>query len=289
MTEVVTYEDLREALGRLVPDAVDSDLQITLTPALAQAILEHDPVNRKLRPWKVPQYVRAIQSGKWWAARSLPMMFFPDGRLGDGQHRCHAVVASGMSIPIRVIVATGTYGIDEGLGRSLADYLALNTQVDKHAIPLVALVTRTLCQTKAPTDEELMAFFEEHSAFILTSVQKVVSWLGEHGPEIAKAIKPGMLASVRARAIYEEKLSETAVDDLLYDVVNGGVQGGPGSYAQQISRQLHQAYGQAKTVGARDVLGYVKGALDAQQVGAKVKNIITAAKKRRKAPAREAA
>jgi hypothetical protein len=280
-----SYDELQQALKRLTPDGVDSALQLTLTPVLAKAILEHDPANRKLRAHKVTQYARIMTAGHWWPARSLPLMFFENGRLADGQHRCHAVVESGVSLPVRVIVATGTDGIDEGIVRSFSDHLALHTKTAKDHVALVSQVTRHLCPTKAPTNQELIDFFQEQGAFISECVQKPLAWLSEHEVEVARVLKPGLLATVRAKTIVEQHLPQAGVDDLLYDVVNAGIGGGPGCPAGQISLELHKAHQRARAYSVRDVVALVKTALEVPP-GTK-KNIITAARKRRKASARE--
>ena len=291
MEQITTYDELKAKLETLTPDEFGSEFTFTLTSELAQAILDHDPVNRTLRPAKVVQYTRAISEGTWYPPRALPLMFHQDGRLADGQHRCHAVIAANASIPTRAIVVKSTYGVDEGIPRTLADYLNLIAKLDKKSASFAATVTKNLCEHKAPTDAELMACYDQHTAFILECVQKPLAWLAEHEREVARVIKPAMLIIVRAKAIHHEKLSAAAVDELLYDVVQQGVNGGPGSYADQIWQALYKAYRQQSKIGTAQLLGFLRSSIETPSpVGAKIKNIITATKRKgKKSAVREAA
>lgn len=75
-----------------------------ITPDMAAAWLEHNPINRPLNPNGVAQWARAIAAGEW-DLNGESIKFDVHGRLLDGQHRLQAVVKTG--IPIRTFVTRG--------------------------------------------------------------------------------------------------------------------------------------------------------------------------------------
>lgn len=64
----------------------------------------HNLGNRNLRRQKVLQYAQDMRSGHWQTSGQA-IQFDWDGRLIDGQHRCEAVIESGVAI--RVLVVNG--------------------------------------------------------------------------------------------------------------------------------------------------------------------------------------
>lgn len=100
---------------------------VTLTPELAAAMLEHNPANRKIAATKVEDFVRDIKNGDW-KLNGEPIIIASDGSLNDGQHRCQAVIQSGVSIQTVIIFGVGRDTrdtLDQGKNRMVGDYVAM--------------------------------------------------------------------------------------------------------------------------------------------------------------------
>lgn len=126
----------------LLTRAVEANV-IDLTPELAQRLLEYNTKNRPMRHRYVAKLAGAMRRGEWRLNGETIVMSF-QGRLMQGQHRCAAVVASGVTI--RVVLVTGveddvfpTY--DCGIGRTTGDVLDVEGVSNSNTI---AAVTRTL-------------------------------------------------------------------------------------------------------------------------------------------------
>jgi hypothetical protein len=105
--------------------------QIALTPELASKFLLKNTCNRRVRQPYVEQYARAMLAGEWRLTHQ-GLAFDSDGNLQDGQHRCMAVIASGVSIPTVVVhnMPIENYRvIDSSVARNLTDHLRINTRL----------------------------------------------------------------------------------------------------------------------------------------------------------------
>ena len=84
---------------------------ITLTPELAQHYLDNAGPNAPLKRDRVEKYKAIIRNGEWALSfhdgtrtREAPPLAVPKGKLIDGQHRCTAVVETGIPIPVYIQV-----------------------------------------------------------------------------------------------------------------------------------------------------------------------------------------
>lgn len=75
--------------------------ETTLTPELAEKLLQGNTGNRKLDKAKVAQWTREIEHLRWRLTNET-IAIAKDGRVVDGQHRLHAVVKA--QKPIRVVI-----------------------------------------------------------------------------------------------------------------------------------------------------------------------------------------
>ena len=101
---------------------------VDLTPALARALLNRNPNNRKISDSTVDSYARDV-ANEAWHLNGEPVVVSRDGYLNDGQHRCEAVVAADR--PIQVIMVFGVERdtrntLNQGKVRRLADYLFMD-------------------------------------------------------------------------------------------------------------------------------------------------------------------
>ena len=287
-----SYLDLKAALTALGPEEILSAVE--LTPALAEDILNHDPVNREVRSSNVKKLQREIEGGHWDPRKSPFMRFDGEGRLADGQHRCRACMASGRAIVVHMVGLPDTIGLDQGASRSLADQLKIHEHLDRAECDLAATVTKAICKVSAATDREQMAVFREHRDFILECVRKPIGWLTDKERSVAAVMKPALLAVARAQEIHLFDQPATEVDELLEDIVNGGDNAPEGSlrrhYARQIWDKMQDAHVK-KGARLKDIIKWISVSIDGKRKGVS-KSVMLArfpGKGRRKASRRTAA
>lgn len=98
---------------------------VTLTPTLAEKWLGQNHGNRNIRSVKVKSFARDMRNGLW-RVTGQPIQFDYNGILIDGQHRCEAVIESGVSIRVLVVKGLDPHArevIDTGSKRTPADAL----------------------------------------------------------------------------------------------------------------------------------------------------------------------
>lgn len=155
---------------------------VDLTPALAEVLLARNPNNRKISQPLVESYSRDMEHGKW-LFNGEPVIVAHDGSLNDGQHRCAAVVDSGVTITTALIVGVGRdtrTTLDQGRTRTVGDYLAMQGNINTNHLGTAASMiwqhrTRGVMATGAagrPTKSEVLALIEEFPS-IRESVQTV--------------------------------------------------------------------------------------------------------------------
>lgn len=96
-----------------------------LTPALAKQLLEQNRINRKLRPRRVALYAADMKAGRW-ENNGETIIIAENGDLLNGQHRCVAVIQTGVTIPVFIVrgaPARVFKTMDGGLPRSTSDVL----------------------------------------------------------------------------------------------------------------------------------------------------------------------
>ena len=80
--------------------------RVSVTPDLANALLNKNEKNRNLQKRRVQMYAADMSAGRW-KATAQPVIVDADGRLQDGQHRLAAVVEAGVTVEMWV-----AYGAD---------------------------------------------------------------------------------------------------------------------------------------------------------------------------------
>lgn len=92
---------------------------VLLTPNLAARFLAKNSNNRPLKRGVVDDYAAAMLAGDWTESESA-ICIGEDGNLYNGQHRCHAVIQSGVTIPITLqqnMSKEALFNMDAGKGR----------------------------------------------------------------------------------------------------------------------------------------------------------------------------
>lgn len=105
---------------------------VDLTPDMARDLLDRNtPDNRKIRETMIRSYVRAMRNGEWRLTHQ-GIAISPDGVMLDGQHRCLAVVRSGVTVPmllIRGVDQDAFQAMDRGGRRSLSDVTGIDRRI----------------------------------------------------------------------------------------------------------------------------------------------------------------
>lgn len=94
-----------------------------ITPNLAEALLETNTENRKLRKSVVERYSQVMTLGDWLLTPE-PIVIADTGRLLNGQHRLNAVIKSGVNVRmfvVRNVSEKAFSAIDRGVSRTFSD------------------------------------------------------------------------------------------------------------------------------------------------------------------------
>ncbi|MGA1540748.1 MAG: hypothetical protein ACO39C_10040, partial [Chthoniobacterales bacterium] len=112
-----------------------------LTPTLAEYLLDAtNDGNRHVRPNSVSAYAKDIAAGRW-RFNGEALKVSREGKLNDGQHRCHAVIEAGQSIEVLWIFGLPRdtrETLDQGATRTAGDYLKMTGQPYAKNSPTVA-------------------------------------------------------------------------------------------------------------------------------------------------------
>lgn len=110
----------------------------TITPVMAATMLENRfEGQRAVRTGQVQRLASAIRSGNWKVTGDAITLI--KGKLGNGQHRCEAIVLAG--VPCKALILRTTEEslfdvMDSGISRTVAD--ALNHYEIKNAVSISA-------------------------------------------------------------------------------------------------------------------------------------------------------
>lgn len=111
--------------------------EVIMTPDMAKSYLDKNTHNRPLNERHVKFLSVEMQSGRWKSNGDT--ICLNGSRLIDGQHRLHAIVESGMAVPVILVegLDSGVFDTkDVGRRRSAADVLAIKGE--KHYALLAA-------------------------------------------------------------------------------------------------------------------------------------------------------
>jgi hypothetical protein len=88
---------------------------ITVTPEDAERYLSNMVNNRKVKARRITKLAGSMKRGDW-GLTGQPLVFSPNGKMLDGQHRMRAVIASGRTIQFLAV-----YGVDESMYSKMDD------------------------------------------------------------------------------------------------------------------------------------------------------------------------
>jgi hypothetical protein len=113
---------------------------MVITPQIAQEWAALNTRNRPVRYAKVAQFARDMKAGKW-VLNGETVKIAANGDLLDGQHRIFACIQAGIAfetVVIRGLPSEAQDTIDTGVGRKMADQLALRGEKDTVLLAAIA-------------------------------------------------------------------------------------------------------------------------------------------------------
>lgn len=176
-----------------------------VTPAKATAWLNKNNVNRTMRPGVAEQYAEDMRGGRWTSC-PVPISFYEDGNIADGQHRLWAIVDSGCAqrFPVaRGLKREDGLNIDTGKSRSIVDNAKISGTESGLTNELLAIARgahegshANLNARKMRSNGERLAMFQQH--------RDAVAWVHSNGPR-GKSIRNAIVMAAMVRAWYIEK------------------------------------------------------------------------------------
>lgn len=153
---------------------------VSITPDTARHWLASNHVNRKLRQFKVAQYARDIEAGRW-TLNADAICFSPDGMLLNGQHRLNAIIRSGRTVVmlvLRGVPPEAMKNMDNGSARTAADVLAFDGETTSALLASTAKQAALLLDGRIYRDNVVQA----------VSHAEIVEFVADH-PEIRESVK----------------------------------------------------------------------------------------------------
>jgi hypothetical protein len=122
--------------------------RVKLTPELATKWIETIVHNRSVNDTIVRTYVSELKAGNWVSDNGTTMSFDTNGELRDGQHRCWAVLNSGISMWVLVnydVKPEAIKTIDQNYRRTVADTITMETkEINKSGVPYAITIAHAL-------------------------------------------------------------------------------------------------------------------------------------------------
>jgi hypothetical protein len=173
-----------------------------VTPTKAEGWLNKNKSNRKLRDGVVERYAEDMRNGQWTTC-PVPICFYNDGDVADGQHRLWAIVESGcpQTFPVaRGLTRADGLNIDTGLNRSIVDNARISGQ-DAGLSNQLLSVARAIAEgerggAKPLSNAQRLALVESH--------RDAAKWACANGPK-GRWVNNAITVGAVARAWYVEK------------------------------------------------------------------------------------
>lgn len=133
---------------------------IEISPKIAQKWVDSNHGNRNISPRNVEKYVRDMLEGNW-SLTHQGIAFYKSGRFADGQHRLHAIIKSGCTVPMMVtfdIDDESAKNIDSMKSRSVLDQLKVSGEnwITCDFISAINLMGSMIGRSRAYSSSEIL-------------------------------------------------------------------------------------------------------------------------------------
>ena len=175
-----------------------------ITPAKAEAWLNKNNVNRKMREGVAEKYASDMKNGRWTQCPS-PISFYENGNLADGQHRLWAIIDANTTITmpvVRGLTIEDGLNIDTGRARSLIDAAKISGADTKLSTTLVSLC-RAIHDGVHSNDASRKGAARSNSEYmdIVTTYREAAVWAMNHCPN-GRLLRNAIVMGAVARAWY---------------------------------------------------------------------------------------
>lgn len=224
---------------------------IDVTPFMAQNWLSQNPSNRSVSHQRVDAYAHDMKNGDW-KMNGEPIVIDSVGQLKNGQHRLHAVVKSGSTVPMLVVfgVDPSVTLYDRGRARSAIDILRISgfdKELSNSAVVGCARLDRFVRHGESYTgDAETERWILTHENAIRVA-NRACALASRTNGRVNTRTTPMMLATVYA---YEAGVSEQALCEFAEAVRTGIVSGDCSTSAVVLRNDMLSRA--AKSYGTRD-------------------------------------
>lgn len=173
-----------------------------ITPVMAEKWLNSNKSNRSLTPGVVEKYSADMTAGRWTEC-IVPIAFYEDGDVADGQHRLYAIVESNTMqrfLVLRGLSREAGLNIDTGRGRTLVDNARISGS-DKGLSNQLVAYARGIedgtgsANNRARSHAELLVVVTKH--------REAADWALRHGPH-GRGVRNAPVVSALGRAYYHE-------------------------------------------------------------------------------------
>ena len=225
---------------------------VELTPKLASEYLARNGINRPLSRALVAEYAHAMGRNEWML-NGEAIIISEEGRLLDGQHRCHAVIRAKKNVPILVVTGAPDESfktLDTGRRRTAGDVLSITgVKYHTHVAAGAKMILRIEDGAKKdykPSNTRILDCMDRHPVLHY--------WAAQYGNSKVCRIVPSLVVGIMTIA---EERHGPKVCQSFFDAVDSGALLGPRDPAHQyrerfISKgrgeKFSQEYAQAITI-----------------------------------------
>lgn len=200
--------------------------------------------NRNVKRSRISGYVRDIQNDSW-VITGEAIKFDVDGRLIDGQNRCHAIVAAGKGawvLVVRGISQDALVVLDSGSARNTGDMLVITGLADKADAKDVGAIARLYVAWTSGDLKHAGSHIGGSSHLTKTEMAEAVMGIPniDFAARHARAMYRYLRLPVSALGVAFLEFSKINVDDTaeFFNRIRDGIQEGPGDPFLTLSRRV---------------------------------------------------
>lgn len=216
-----------------------------VTPEMAaQWLARNIDRNRNVKKSRISGYVRDMQSDNW-VLTGEAIKFDVDGRLIDGQNRCHAIVSAGCGawvLVVRGISQEALVVLDSGSARNTGDMLVITGLSERADAKDVGAIARLHVALKKGDVKHAASHIGGSAQLTKTEMAEAVMGIPDidFAPRFARNVYRYIRLPVSALGVAFLEFSAIDVDDTaeFFNRIRDGIQTGPGDPFLTLSRRV---------------------------------------------------
>lgn len=219
-----------------------------ITPAKAESWLNHNQSNRKLRDGHVEKLAEDMRKGRWTKC-TVPISFYDDGDIADGQHRLWAIIESNTTqsfMVLRGLTRADGLNIDTGMARSVVDNGRISG-VDKGLSNELVATARAIHVGGPNFDARISSIGAKLEVVALH--REAAEWACRNTPK-GKYLKNAVVMGAIGRAYYYIDVDQLSRLKRFCDVMTSGLPANEGEFAAIALRNYLLAKGPLSTTTA---------------------------------------